>query len=65
MMQVWILTIWLIGNPVPVVDSDPFPSAGDCNKEGARQVRWYQQDHIQARWECEPKTKDPNEKEPA
>ena len=52
-MQVWVLTIWLVGTTITIIDPNPFPSLDDCKKEGLRQVRWYQQDHIQAHWECE------------
>ena len=65
MIQVWILTIWLVGNPVPVVNEDPFPSASDCAKEGARQVRDYQRDHIEAYWACEDRAVEADEQRQA
>lgn len=51
--QSWMLTIFLVGNPVPVVDRDPFPSFKDCRDEGIRQVQDYQAGNIRATWSCE------------
>jgi hypothetical protein len=48
----WILTVILIGNPIPFVYNG-FHSEQDCKAEGYRQVRDYQAGGIRAVIDCE------------
>lgn len=55
-MTCWVLTIILVGTPISFTDPKPFASLKECKQEGFRQVRDYQEGHIQAHWECEERT---------
>ena len=58
MIVKWVLTIWLAGNPVPLIDPvlySTLEGVDGCRAEGIRQVQDYQAGGVRASYECEPK----------